>query len=171
MNTAILTVVLTCALLAGQNGTSIWQNDYSKAQEQAAIQKKPLVVVFGSGAEGWVKVVRGAPTPDLTSLLADKYVCVYVDTTSPVGRKLAQDFEISGNLGLVISDQAGTSQAFWHQGDLTTKAIVHYLEKYSDPRVAVRGTETVNMLRTSFYPPDASHGNAPAVGSLRSRNC
>ena len=171
MNTAILTVVLTGALLVGQSGTPIWQNDYSKAQEQAAIQKKPLVVVFGSGAEGWVKVVREAPTLDLTSLLADKYVCVYVDTTSPVGRKLAQDFEITGNLGLVISDHAGTSQAFWHQGDLTTKTMLHYLEKYSDPRVAVRGTETVNMLRTSYYPPDASQGNAPAIGSMRSRSC
>jgi hypothetical protein len=171
MNTAILTVVLTGALLAGQNGTPIWQNDYIKAQAEAAIQKKPLVVVFGSGAGGWVKVVREAPTTDLIKLLADKYVCVFVDTASPAGRKLAQDFDITGNLGLVISDQAGTSQAFWHQGDLTTLALIHYLEKYSDPRVAVRGTETVNMLRTSFYPPDASQGNTPAIGSMRSRSC
>jgi hypothetical protein len=171
MNTTILTVVLTGMLLAGQNGTPTWQNDYSKAQEQAAGQKKPLVVVFGSGTDGWVKVIREAPTPDLTKLLADKFVCVYVDTATPAGRKLAQDFDISGNLGLVISDQVGTSQAFWHQGDMTNKNMVHYLEKYGDPRVPVRGTETVNALRTSYYPPNGSQGNVPAIGSTRSRNC
>jgi hypothetical protein len=171
MNTTILTVVLTGALLAGQNGTPIWQNDYSKAQEQASAQKKPLVVVFGSGANGWAKVIREAPTPDLTKLLADKYVCVYVDTASQAGRKLAQDFDITGNLGLVIGDLEGTSQAFWHQGDLTNTSMLHYLEKYGDPRVPVRGTETVNTLRTSYYPPNASQGNSPSIGSMRSRNC
>jgi hypothetical protein len=171
MNTTILTVVLTGALLAGQNGTVTWQNDYSKAQEHAAVQKKPMVVVFGSGADGWVKVVREAPTPDLIKFLADKYVCVFVDTTSPAGRKLAQDFEITGSLGLVISDQTGTSQAFWHQGDLANKTMFHYLEKYGDPGVPIRGTETVNTVRTSYYPSEASPGNSPAIGNMRSRNC
>jgi hypothetical protein len=171
MNTTILTVVLTGTLLVGQNGTPTWQKDYSEGQEQAATQKKPLVVVFGSGANGWLKVIREAPTPDLTKLLAEKYVCVYVDTASPAGRKLAQDFDITRNLGLVISDQVGTSQAFWHQGDLTNKSMIHYLEKYGDPRVAVRGTETVNTVRTSYYAPDAWQGNASAIGSMRSRSC
>lgn len=171
MNTSILTVVLTGALLAGQNGTPTWQNDYNKAQEQAAAQRKPLVVVFGSGADGWVKVIREAPTPDLTKLLVDKYVCVFVDTASPAGRKLAQGFAIGGDLGLVISDHAGTSQAFWHQGDLTNNQMFQYLDKYADPRVAIRGTETINTGRTSYYPPDASQGNFPAMGSMRSRNC
>jgi len=171
MNTAILTVVLTGALLAGQNGTVTWQNDYSKAQEEGAAQKKPLVVVFGYGANGWVKVIREAPTPDLTKLLADKYVCVYVDTASPAGRKLAEDFGITGNLGLVISDQVGTSQAFWHQGDLANKTMFHYLEKYGDPGVPIRATETVNTVRTSYYPSEASPGNSPAIGNMRSRNC
>lgn len=153
LNTSILTVVMTSALLAGQNGSPAWQNDYSKAQKQSAAQQTPLAVVFGSGANGWSKVVREAsPGADVTKLLAEKYICVYIDTATPAGKKRAQEFGIDGATGVVLSDRAGLLQAFWHQGDMSSQNMARYLVKYADPRVVVNGTETANTTRTSFYP-------------------
>jgi hypothetical protein len=171
MNTSILTVVLTSTLLAGQNGISTWQNDYSMAQKQAATQKKPLVVVFGSGLNGWTKVVRETPTPDIHELLADSYICVYVDTADPTGRRLAQQFDLTGDIGLVISDASGTSQAFWHQGDLTTEKMRHFLQKYASPQATITRTETVNPIRMSFYPSESPQGGGPPPAVMRSRSC
>ena len=153
MNTSILTVVLTGALLAGQNGTPTWHKSYTKAQEMSAAQKKPLAVVFGTGANGWAKVVReAAPTADVTKVLAEKYVCVYVDVSTPAGKTLAERFEMKGNVGIVLGDREATTQAFWHQGDLTSATLARYLQKYADPSVVVRSTERATTSRTSFYP-------------------
>jgi hypothetical protein len=143
MNTAILSFVLAGALLAGQN-TATWQNDYSQARQQAAAQRKPLAVVFGSGSNGWTKVVReNRPSPDVTKVLTEQYICVYVDTTSPAGRKLGESFGIT-RVGIALSDRDVKSQAFWHQGDMTNGGILAYLRKYADPAVIVSATETVD---------------------------
>lgn len=155
MNTSFLTAVLASALLTGQNSTPTWQSDYAQARQQAAAQKMPLAIVFGSGANGWTKVVRAeSPNADITKMLSDRYVCLYVDMATPAGQKLAQSFEITGNVGMVISDRTGDLQAFWHQGDMTEPNMVGCLQRYSNPQIAVRGTET----RTSFYPPTEVEG-------------
>ena len=156
MNTSILTVVLTSALLAGQNGSPTWNHSYSHAQNLGVNQKKPLFVVVGSGPNGWTKVIRdGAPSQEVTQILSQRYVCVYIDVSNPTGRALAESFGITGQSGLIISDRTGESQAFWHQGDLSNDAAIRYLHKYSDPGLTVQGTETVNSVRTSFYPTEA----------------
>jgi hypothetical protein len=68
-----------------------------------------LLVFFGAGAKGWANVVREqTPDPEVTKLLSDRYVCVFVDTGSATGKKLAQNFDISGNVGMVISDRTGS---------------------------------------------------------------
>jgi hypothetical protein len=151
MNTSILTVVLAGALLAGQNGTPTWQNSYATAQKMGTEQQKPVLVVIGSGANGWTKVIReAAPSPEVAQMLA-KYVCVYVDAATPEGKKLAQSFEITGS-GLVISDRTGAYQAFWHRGDVTNQNMARYLETFADPRTMVKATATVNTIRDSAYP-------------------
>jgi hypothetical protein len=161
MNTSILTVVLTGALLAGQNGTPAWQTDYAKVQEQSAAQKKPLAVVFGSGVDGWAKVVRDNGSAEIGKLMAEKYLCVYVDTATPAGKKLAERFGINGSVGIVLGDREGTTQAFWHQGDLPGQTLTRLLQKYADPQTVVRTTETVTS-RTSFYPSEIDlNGSSP----------
>ena len=163
MNTSIWTIVLANALLAPG-----WHESYSRAQQEAAEQKKPLAVVFGTGANGWTKVVRTeGPSADVTKLLSESYVRLYVDTASPEGQRVARNFGISGSVGLVISDRDGSVQAFWHQGDLTNSSLERYLQKYADPNVVVRGTETVPSVRTSYYP---SAAQSP-VPSVSSRSC
>jgi hypothetical protein len=97
----------------------------------------------GSGQDGWRKVVRdGGLDPALNRLLAEKFVCLYVDTDTAVGRSLAGAFELAGR-GLVISDRTGTSQAYSLSGDLTRAELVRALEKYAGAERDVRSTETV----------------------------
>ena len=164
MNTSFLAFVLAGSVLAGQNANLSWQKNYSQAQQASAAQKKPLAVVFGSGPDGWAKLVRDtAPSADVAKLLADKYVCCYVDVSTPAGKKLAQDFGVNQSSGLILSDRTGSLQAFWHQGDLTNQSLVGYLGKYADPAIEVRGTETVNSARTSFYPSNSSPVNWAAT--------
>jgi hypothetical protein len=151
MNTSILTVVLAGALLAGQNGNPTWQNSYPSAQKMGTEQQKPVLVVIGSGANGWTKVIReAAPSAEVNQMLA-KYACCYIDSTTPEGKALAQSFEITGS-GLVISDRTGSYQAFWHQGDLTNQNMARCLETYADPRTVVQTTATIASMRTSSYP-------------------
>ncbi len=171
MNTSILTIALASALLVGNNAVPSWQDSYTAAQAQVTTQKKPMVVVFGSGANGWAKVVRNeAPSPGVAKLLAEKFVCVYVDTTKPAGQKLAQDFEIQSGLGLIISDRTGASQAFWHQGDMTNDNLTQYLTKYADPQVSVQRTETnAPASRFSYYP--FSNGSQVPSRTMSSGSC
>ena len=96
-----------------------WLKDYREARQAAIDGKKPLAVFIGSGVSGWEQVSKdGSFDPKVYQLLKEKYVCVYVNTDSTVGKNLAKAFEVSGK-GLVISDKVGTTQAFNHSGDLT----------------------------------------------------
>lgn len=176
MNTSIMTVVLASAVFAGQGGTPTWHNSYNKAQELGASQKKPLAIVVGSGANGWTKIVKdGTPPAEATQMLAQKYICVYVDTATSQGKKLASDLGITLTTGLILSDRTAALQAFWHQGDLSNQALTQYLQKYSDANVVVTTTETVNSVRTSFYPSygTPSYGTYSSGGapSIRAANC
>lgn len=165
MNTAILSALLVSSLLV-----PTWHGDYSEAQRQAADQKKPLVVVFGSGADGWSKIIRDkSPDQEVSNLLLKEYVCVYVDTDSASGKRLAENFELPGKIGLVISDRALSTQALWHPGDMTNAYAVHYLQKYASADVVIRGTETTATSRVSYYP---SQGySAAPTRSISSASC
>ena len=172
MNTSILTMVLTGALLAGQNAAPSWQTSYSKAHQQGVQLQKPLVVVFGSGGNGVAKLIGdGTAAAEVNQLLADKYVCVYIDTTSAAGKQLAASFEITGGVGMVISDRTGSLQAFWHQGDMTSQQMVRSLQKYSMTDRVIRSTENGSTVRSSFYPSEVSQGGIPGLSLPGSSYC
>jgi hypothetical protein len=161
MNTSILTALLLSSLFV-----PTWHGNYSQAQREAANQKKPLVVVFGSGSNSWSKIIRDkAPTEEVSKLLLKDYVCVYVDTDMPDGQRLAKSFELTGKVGLVISDRALSTQAFWHQGDMTHDHALHYLQKYARPDIVVQGTETTTMSRVSYYPSQAPNFQTRSISS------
>ena len=120
-----------------------WLTDYGTAQARVAVVGKPMAVFLGSGSGGWRSVVRdGGLTPTVSKLLADKFVCLYVDTSTAAGSTLAGSFQVAGR-GLVISDKAGTTQAFSLSGDLTGSELVRTLEKYADAAAAAEATETI----------------------------
>jgi hypothetical protein len=138
-----------------------WLNDYTLAQLRVAAVKKPMAVFVASGKDGWGKVVRdGALDPVLKRTLASNFVCVYVDTDTTAGRSLAGAFEVASK-GLVISDRAGTSQAFSLSGDLTKEELSKTLAKYADPDREVRLTESVVREAAAVVQPVVQY--APAV--------
>jgi hypothetical protein len=151
MNTAFVLATLTSFVLGASPSTPAWNGSYSQAQEEAA-GKKPLAVVFGSGQEGWTKLVR---SEESKKLLSEQYVCVYVDTASEAGKKLAGAFAITNATGVVLSDRSGAVQAYWHNGDLADASLVRSLRKFGDPQVVVNTTEREAITRVSNYSPTA----------------
>ena len=147
MNTAFALATLTSFVLSAAPTTPNWNGNYAQAQEEAA-GKKPLAVVFGSGQDGWTKLIR---SDESKKVLAEQYVCVYVDTSSEAGKKLAGSFAINNATGLVLSDRTGAVQAFWHDGDLADTSVVRSLRKYGDPQVVVSTTERETVTRVSRY--------------------
>jgi hypothetical protein len=161
MYTSILLVALSVTPAADVAAPS-WSTDYGMASKQSATAKKPLAVVLGAGEEGYEKLDReGKLTTEAKGLLASKYVCVYVNTDTPEGRRLAKAFEMSNGRGLIISDRSGDVQAFRHEGDLKSGDLVRYLERYSNPEREVRTTEGTTSQRSSSYEPSAPTGSAP----------
>ena len=143
------------------DGGLSWMEDYRAARQQAAQIQKPLCVVLGQGQTGWQKLSdQGQLTKQTQQLLAQKYICVYVDTTTSDGKQLAKDFEVSSGLGIVISDKTGDLQAFRHQGNLTNAKLEKYLQTFSDTNRQVLSTisnpeneSTTTNVRTSYYSP------------------
>jgi hypothetical protein len=142
--------------------TPAWRTDYGEAVQAGKTQGKPLAVFVSSGADGYEQVSRGGPlSPAARALLAKAYVCVYADTTQPVGKRLAEALEISGR-GLVISDRSGQSQAFHHVGELTDAELTRTLERFASVGT-VRTTETNTTSRASYYPTYSTGTAAPAA--------
>jgi len=135
-----------------------WQTDYAVARKQAEVEKKPLAVVIGSGANGWGKLSNvGKLESDVQQVLASQYVSLYVDSSTEDGQRLAEAFKVQGGLGLVISDRGGEVQAFRHSGDLTSASLQTYLQRFADPNLVVRRTETNpgENPTTTYYEPGA----------------
>lgn len=120
-----------------------WLDDYSAAIKSVASAHKPMAVFVGSGKDGWQKVVRdSAVDPATTRLLAQKFVCVYIDTDTSTGRALAVTFQVA-NRGLIISDKSGLAQAYSLSGTLTKDELRATVAKYSEPTAVANGTESI----------------------------
>jgi hypothetical protein len=179
MYTSILLLALSTAPSADLASPS-WSTDYFAASKLSAAAKKPLAVVLGSGEAGYDQLDReGKLTTEAKGLLASKYVCVYVNTDTAEGQRLAKAFEMPNGLGIVISDRSGDLQAFRHEGGLASSALVRNLERYADPEREVRTTETSTTQRTSYYAPGApattagyaASGYCPSCSSCANGRC
>lgn len=161
MNTAFVLAAVMSTLLGAAPTTPTWNGSYVEAQQQAA-GKKPLAVVFGSGQEGWTKLVR---SEESKKLLAEQYVCVYVDIANESGKKLAGSFGINGQSGVVLSDRSGAVQAYWHNGDLADANLSRSLRKYADPQTVVATTEREGV-QVSYYPPNQGVATGTVINGV-----
>src|SRR5262249_11839992 len=93
-----------------------------------------------------------------------KYIPVFVNTDTDAGKRLARAFEMSSGKGIVISDRTGALQAFWHEGDLSNQNLARYLQRYSDPNLAVRTTEMNPSQPVSYYGPEGHAKGGPPAG-------
>lgn len=160
MHTLMAVLALTTGLTtANVQSNPAWLTDYGTARARVTADGKPMAVFVGSGQDGWTKVVRdGALSPNARKLLAEKYVCLYVNTETTSGRTLAGAFQLASR-GLVISDRAGTSQAYSLSGDLTGTELVQTLERYADRDIQM--TETIIREAPATVRPAVSYQVQP----------
>ena len=119
----------TLALLAsGATTTPSWKTDYTQALQIATAEQKPVVVFIGKGETGYTKLLGGSIPSDASQLLAKNYICVYVNTDTAAGQKLAGKFDISK--GLIISGKGGDTQALRYTGNVSPLELTGYLSKY-----------------------------------------
>jgi hypothetical protein len=120
-----------------------WLTDYAQARKLSQLERKPMAVFVSSGKTGWNDLSRdGRLDKDADRLLANSYVCLYVDTAGEEGRRLAQAFELSQPRGIVISDSGGKLQAFRHEGNLRHEDLLRHLARFSNTDLVVTHTET-----------------------------
>jgi hypothetical protein len=162
---ALVALAVSVAASSPQEGLA-WQKDYTHAMHACKTEKKPMAVFFGSGKAGYGKVCKdGQLSTALQKLLADNYVCMYVDVSTPAGEKLAADFAITQGQGLVLSSRTGDVQAFYHDGDLNDGDLTRWVNRFADPNVIVRTTMTNSSTRVSLYPPDAGGASGYGYGA------
>jgi len=149
---------------ASTSNLPAWQLDYRQAQELAARDQKPLAVVLGSGPASWEKLVAGEISDETSNVLRTNFVCVYVDTKTVEGKKLADDFEMSSNPGLVISDRTGRVQAYRHGGTMDNAELQRTAAKIADPNFVPQTTET-NQAAAFKTPAPAPVYTSPAANS------
>jgi hypothetical protein len=127
-----------------------------------------VAVFIGSGSSGWHQVSRdGQIDSQVNRILADAYICLYVNTETDYGQELASAFGISDGPGLVISSYSGKVQAFSHQGNLENADLSHFLRRYADPKRVVRFTESIERQN-----PETERSVGTYVpGGASGRNC
>src|SRR5436190_4429539 len=107
MYTSVMLIALSGCLSQATSvpSSSPWSTDYGVAWNQAHAERKPLALLFGSGPGGWARLSKeGEMGKEARRLLESNYVCVYIDTREAAGSQLAKAYEVSGGLGLVLSD-------------------------------------------------------------------
>jgi hypothetical protein len=145
--------------------TPAWLRDYNQARKEGQKANKPLAVFVGAGAKGYDQVSQeGKLSPQASRLLAEHYVCVYLNTDTPQGRRLAAAFDIKENPGIVLSDRTGDSQAFHYPGTLSDDELTGCLKRFADPNLLVRATVTSPYERVSYYPPQTTAETSPSSG-------
>ena len=134
MYTSVVLVALSGSVVASYAAQDLaWQTDYAQARKMGETQRKPLAVFIGSGATGYDKVCRdGKLSAEVQKLLADNYICVYVDASTPAGEKLVKEL-----------------------------AMTQWLRRFADPNVVVRTTVVNDDSRVSmYYSPNGANGFA-----------
>src|SRR5258708_4155704 len=71
-----------------------WQSDYRAALQLGEKENKPLAVFINSGKEGWNGLTQEKELgANVRKLLAENYICLYIDSADPKGKLLADIFE------------------------------------------------------------------------------
>src|SRR5688572_22923610 len=96
MYTSVMLLALANPFVPPGSVEPPWLTDYTFARSQVQEGQRPLAVVVGTGKSGWQHLVKdGQLTDDVGRLLAENYVCLYIDSESDYGKRLATAFHIS----------------------------------------------------------------------------
>jgi hypothetical protein len=109
-----------------------WNHDYDLALQRAAAAKKPLAVFIGTGKDGWKAVCAEKDLgSEVRRLLADHYVCLYVDASRLGQQELVQSFEAGRSPLVVLSSHNRAYQAYRHAGAQANANLAQALERYA----------------------------------------
>jgi hypothetical protein len=145
MYTSIMLVALSglAASPVREATDSPWLTDYMTAYEKGQSEKKPLVLVFGKGADGAGLICKeGKLDKEAEDLLRSKYVCLYIDIDSQSGKPIAEGFKVASAPSLMLTDHSQHAIAVRHSGTVSQSDLVNGLKKYAEPGRTVRGTDT-----------------------------
>jgi hypothetical protein len=146
----------------------VWWRDYYVARGRAVTDQKPLAVFVGAGLGGYHHLTKEGQLDDsVKKVLADHYVCVYLDTASPSQEGLIKDLAVTKGTGLVLSDRTGNLQAFHHDGQIARADLAKQLQRFADPTVEVHTTLTNTSQRYSYYPAGSSSPRAAVYAPAR----
>ena len=114
------------------NPAPSWHRDYGQALTRAGAAQKPVAVFIGTGAEGWKAVCEdGELSLEVRRLLAEHYVCVYVDASQSGQESVVQSFEATRFPLLVLSTRNGTYQSYRHSGKLARASLAQALQRHA----------------------------------------
>lgn len=151
MFTSLCTLGLMLAPTLAAPDSPAWLTSYSAALDAGIKSKKPVAVFVGSGEKGQGGLLKDGPfAPETLKILADKYVCVYLDRSQSANENIIRELAI-GKTGLVISDRTGNYQALHHDGVVTQKELAQQLRRFADPALTVSQTTSNTYSRSSFY--------------------
>lgn len=144
-----------------------WRKSYFEARDHGQKAKKPLAVVVGNGPTGYEQIVQdGSLNGEIRKIIAAEYIPVYLDANQAENQRLIRELGITNGRGIVLSDRAGDSQAFFHEGSLSEKELARQLSYFASPSIVVRTTATSNG-QTSYYPPSPNGGlSYPSYGGF-----
>ncbi len=136
-----------------------WNRDYSIALEKGVQVKKPVAIIVGSGLSGWQGISKnGEIAKEVHQLLDEDFVCVYVDSSTDSGKKMADALSVGSGPALIIGDRSGTNQAFRYRGALTSNQLEATLKRYAKVGSVASVTESsVPSTTTSSPAPSRSY--------------
>ena len=145
-------MVMALALqVSSQAGEITWQ-DYTQGMKQCQAQSKPMAVVLGMGEQGYTEL---GLSKEALEHMAANYICVYVDTTNPKNKQMADAFNIAGGKGIILSDRTGAFERYRRAGsamsDQNLTAQLKYYSTYSS--VTPVSTSTSNYQTPGATPP------------------
>jgi hypothetical protein len=162
MNGSIIGVALVAALFPAHHATlaPAWLHDYREARELVSREHKPLVVIIGSGKTDWANLAKPAEQDEsINPTLRSKYVCLFVDTDTTDGQRLAKSFEMTGP-GMVISTRTGEVEAYRKAGEVPAGELAKELVNNADDAyVAKKLAPPPAPVQPTYYQP--AFGSCP----------
>lgn len=147
----LLTIAQICGTLSPP---PYWNRDYRLAWERAEAAQRPLAIVVNGGKNGWNGIsTNGELGLEVRKLLAEKYICLYVDAAEPEGQDLAKSFKAAQLPTLILSDRSRAYVALRHSGPLESDQLVQVLQRYTTAQVATVSPPVIESQPVYYRPP------------------
>jgi hypothetical protein len=164
----MVTTILAVVALVGSGASAkkpavAWHTDYQHALDSASVERKPMAVFVGQGAERLARMMEDGTIPDeAIKVLRENYVVICLEATTGAGQELASRYAMSE--GLVINDARGSVLAVRVGGAVAGQGLTAELLRYSS---APSATPTASPAT----PASVSRPATPSYAVVAVTNC